>query len=133
MESPGKSRACPSLVRPRAANMSSGLPPSRAPKAAAEEKEKEKERKKKKKAPSSSTQAPAAQERAKGPGHKRPLTDASEPKATSQTGEAAVKHKKSSSKRSEHTKTGKVRAFLLTLTHTHLVNAFQCIPMNGFL
>lgn len=83
--------------------MSSGLPPSRAPKAVVEEKER-----KKKKAPSSSTQGPAAQERAKGPGHKRPLTDASEPKATSLTGEATVKHKKSSSKRSEHTKTGKV-------------------------
>lgn len=101
--------------------MSSGLPPSRAPKAAAvaEEKEKEKERKKKK-APSSSTQAPVAQEPTRGPGHKRPLTDASEPKVTSHTGEATVKHKKSSSKRSEHTKTSTVRAFTRTPDFTDL-------------
>ncbi|XP_062410345.1 AF4/FMR2 family member 1 isoform X2 [Sardina pilchardus] len=77
-----------------------------APKTAAEEKECKKKRKKEK-APSSSTlTAPAAQEPpAKGAGHKRPLADAS--KASSQTGDGEVKHKKSFSKRSEHTKTGK--------------------------
>ncbi|XP_041915984.1 AF4/FMR2 family member 1 isoform X2 [Alosa sapidissima] len=81
-----------------------GSSKAEAPKTAVEEKERKKKKKKKEKAPSSSTLAPAAQEPAKGAGHKRPLADVSESKAT---GDGEVKHKKSSSKRSEHTKTGK--------------------------